>query len=427
MANLVGMKLTPIRYMLGIVVASALLSGCTVSNASRSATFVPSALSVSRGLPDSSGYRVLHSFNGRDGKYPVASLIDVNGILYGTTTGGGTRGLAPKDGVVFSITTDGAEHVLHNFGTGARDGNYPGAALNELDGTLYGTTELGNKANTGTVFSITRSGVEHVLYRFGEFGPSGMQPSAKLVDVGGTFYSTTNFGGSSNLGTVFSVAPSGKESTLYSFGQPYGSDGRYPAARLVNVHGTLYGTTYGGGAYGRGRCGPYRCSGDGSVFSITPAGKKRTLHSFGSGSDGVNPQAGLLNVNGTLYGTTFGGGKHPNCGTVFSISPAGDERVLYSFGAAGDGCGPAADLIFVHGRLYGTTGYGGAYDSKGTVFGISLTGSGERVLHSFSGGKDGANPQAALLNLGGTLYGTTQKGGTSNLGTVFALTLNDNQ
>jgi uncharacterized repeat protein (TIGR03803 family) len=419
---------SPIRCALGILAAGAFLAGCAASNAAHGgSTYVPSALAFLHGA-DSSKYRVLYSFNGRDGKYPVASLIDVNGILYGTTTGGGTHGLAPKDGVVFSITTDGAEHVLHDFGKGARDGAYPGAALNDLNGTLYGTTELGNKANTGTVFSITTSGVEHVLYSFGEFGPSGMQPSAKLIDMGGTFYSTTNFGGSSNLGTVFSVTPSGKENTLYSFGHPYLTDGEIPATRLVNVHGTLYGTTYDGGVYGRGyHCGPSRCQGDGTVFSITLAGKKRTLHSFGSGSDGVKPEAGLLNVHGTLYGTTELGGEHPNCGTVFSISTAGDERVLYSFGAVGDGCGPGADLILVKGRLYGTTGYGGAYDSKGTAFGISLTGSGERVLHSFGGGKDGANPQAALLNLGGTLYGTTQKGGTSNYGTVFTLTLNDNQ
>lgn len=423
MANLVRMKLAPIRWTLGIVVASALLAGCTVSNASRGATFVPSALSVSRGLADTSNYRVLHSFDGQDGRYPIASLIDVGGVLYGTTTGGGTHGLAPKDGVVFSITTDGTEHVLHDFGTGARDGNYPGAALTELNGTLYGTTELGDKANTGTVFSITTSGVEHVLYRFGEFAPSGYQPSAKLIDLNGILYSTTNFGGSSNVGTVFSVTPDGKESTLYSFGQPYLRDGAFPATRLVNVHGTLYGTTYAGGVHGRGRCGPYRCDGDGTVFRITPAGKKRTLHSFGSGSDGLTPEAGMLNVNGTLYGTTANGGKY-HCGVMFSTSTAGSERVLYSFGAAaGDGCDPAGDLIFVNGRLYGTTGYGGAHNHNGTVFGISLTGTGERVLHSFSGGRDGSHPQAALLNVGGTLYGTTQKGGTSNDGTVFALTL----
>lgn len=412
------------RYALWIPAAVLLLTGCGANlSASPGSKYVPSALSFSRGISEASSYRVLHDFSGRDGAYPLASLIEVNGTLYGTTTGGGTHGLAPKNGVVFSISTSGKERVLHDFGPMARDGNYPGAALLDVNGICYGTTELGNKANTGTVFSLTTSGKERVLYRFGEFGPSPVQPSASLIDNNGTLYSTTNFGGASNLGTVFSIGTSGKERVLHSFGRPYRSDGQIPASALVAVSGTLYGTTYEGGLYGRGNhCGSTPCPGDGTVFSISPTGQERALHSFGSGSDGINPAAGLIVVAGTLYGTTLGGGQYGH-GTIFSISLSGDEHVLYSFGtAANDGAGPMGNLIEANDRLYGTTIGGGAYGTWGTVFSVSLDGSGERVLHSFGAANDGRHPEAALLGVNGTLYGTTNNGGAANRGTIFALT-----
>ena len=146
------------------------------------------------------------------------------------------------------------------------------------------------------------------------------------------------------------------------------------------------------------------------------------LHSFGGASDGINPTAGLLDVNGTLYGTTNFGGKY-GAGTIFSISTTGKERVLYSFGATtGDGGVPMAGLVRVGGRFYGTTAGGGAYRYYGTVFSIGVTGEGEQVLHSFGASKDGATPEASLLYLNGTFYGTTDKGGTANHGTIFALT-----
>jgi uncharacterized repeat protein (TIGR03803 family) len=100
----------------------------------------------------------------------------------------------------------------------------------------------------------------------------------------------------------------------------------------------------------------------------------------------------------------------------------GTERVLHSFVAAStDGCGPAAGLISLGGRFYGTTAYGGAYGHLGTVFSIGTTGAGERVLHSFGSRSDGKYPEAALRELNGMLYGTTENGGTANHGTVFVL------
>jgi uncharacterized repeat protein (TIGR03803 family) len=212
---------------------------------------------------------------------------------------------------------------------------------------------------------------------------------------------------------VFSITPSGHETVLYGFaGSP---DGNGPEARLLNVNGTLYGTTVEGGA---------NICDCGTVFSIIPGGKEKVVYSFGAyGNDGAFPESGLIDVKGTLYGTTSGGGTY-NKGTVFSITTNGSEKVLYSFGGgSADGASPSAGLINVSGTLYGTTGGGGAYNN-GTVFSITSGGK-EKVLHNFSG-TDGQQPLATLINVNGTLYGTTYAGG-AGLGTVFSITLSGHE
>lgn len=152
------------------------------------------------------------------------------------------------------------------------------------------------------------------------------------------------------------------ETVFYSFGAQPG-DGSYPTAGLVvDRRGNLYGTTKEGGAYG-----------DGTVFEITSAGAEKILYSFGSQSDdGMAPVAGLVfDTAGDLYGTTFAGGVY-GYGTVFELTPAGTENVLHSFaGPPGDGRYPTAGLIFdTRGNLYGTTNSGGLY-YDGTVFEVT--------------------------------------------------------
>ena len=140
-------------------------------------------------------------------------------------------------------------------------------------------------------------------------GSNGGSPYAALLDVNGTLYGTTEAGGSGGTGTVFSLNPTtGALSTLASF---TGSNGAIPQAGLISVGGTLYGTTAGGGGSG----------GYGTVFSLNPTtGALSTLASF-TGSNGAYPYAGLISVGGTLYGTTYGGGS-ANDGTVFSLALA---------------------------------------------------------------------------------------------------------
>ena len=204
---------------------------------------------------------------------------------------------------------------------------------------------------------------------------------------------------------------------LHSFGLY--QDGANPAANLIDVKGTLYGTTQSGiGSTGEG-------SGLGTVFSISTTGAESVLYNFPNGaSDGADPAAGLINVNGNLYGTTAGGGDYgtyDTYGTAFSITTSGSLTSLHSFGSGTDGSRPYAPLRNVNGTLYGTTSAGGAY-GKGTVFSMSLTGTDEKVLHDFGHGSDGASPLAGLVNVQGTLYGTTSAGGKYGDGTVFALT-----
>jgi uncharacterized repeat protein (TIGR03803 family) len=254
-----------------------------------------------------------------------------------------------------------------------------------------------------------------VVFSFGSNvdGDDGALPAASLVDQNGTLFGTTErggvFGSESGLGdgTVFAVSPTGGETVLHSFGG--GSDGAYPTASLTAQKDTFYGTTAGGGVYGSG-----------TVFSISKSGSETVLHSFGSYfyADGSTPLADLVALNGRLYGTTADGGaygKYGEGGTVFSVSTTGEETLLHSFGDGDDGAYPASGLVAVNGTLYGTTERGGTH-GDGTVFSVSSNGA-EKVLHSFSGGSDGANPATTLVALNGTLYGTTSGGA----GTVFSI------
>jgi uncharacterized repeat protein (TIGR03803 family) len=357
-------------------------------------------------------YGVIYSFDVSDGEYPSADLTNVNGTLYGTTQLGGKYG----QGAVFKTTTSGKETLVNSFKS---EGSSPSAGLTEVNGTLYGTITGGGTNSDGAVFAIS-SGKVRLLHSFGVRSQDGGAPVAPLINVNGTLYGTTRSGGKDSIGTVFSITPSGKETVLHSFDV---LDGDQPLSGLLDVNGVLYGTTTAGGKYG-----------EGAVFSITTSGKETILYSFrAESSDGQHPAAGLINVEGTLYGTTSEGGRagcyDSGCGTVFSITTAGKEKVLHRFGRHSDGALPNAGLIDVNDTLYGTTESGGT-QKDGTVFAISLSGK-ETLLHSFDG-SEGKQPLAGLIDVKGTpygkdtLYGTTSEGGHGcgeGCGVVFYLPL----
>ena len=202
---------------------------------------------------------------------------------------------------------------------------------------------------------------------------------------------------------------------LYSFTDT-GSDGVDPYAGLTLVGSTLFGTTTDGGT-----------DGDGTVFSINTDGSGyQVLYSFtATGNDGAEPYAGLTLVGSTLFGTTVGGSANAD-GTVFSINTDGSGyQILYSFtGTGNDGAGPYAGLTLVGSTLFGTTSKGGGA-GDGTIFSINISGNGFQLLHSFAG-TDGAFPDAALTLVGSTLFGTTDVGGSAGDGTIFSINTSGN-
>jgi len=294
----------------------------------------------------------------------------------------------------------------------------------------------------GTVFEITPSGTVTSLYSFCSkvtwgLCADGSNPTAALTQgADGNFYGTTLYGGANaadnncfcgGYGTVFKLSPAGQLTTLYQFCNVINSsgvclDGALPFGGLLQAsNGKLYGTTYSGGAHGKG-----------TVFEITLTGKLTLLHSFCAGSncmDGAYPYAGLVQAtNGNLYGVTRYGGYN-QWGTVFEISVAGKLTTLHQFSSGTEGITPYSALIQAKdGNLYGTAPEGGAYiktgNSSGTVFKITPQGK-LTALYSFcsqTNCTDGAYPFAGLVQgTSGDLYGVTYSGGAAGDGTVFRL------
>jgi len=362
--------------------------------------------------------KVLYNFTGGgDGNDPDSRLVmDADGNLYGTTFDGGEF----NAGTVFKLRPNGVQSVLYSF-TGGKDGGFPtGDLILETDnGGLVGTTQAGGDHNVGTVFTVDPNGSgETVDYSF-TGGSDGANPVGGLVEDG-TFdlYGTTKNGGDSGFGTVFELVPlGGGFKLLHTF--TAGADGANPEGTLaLDPDGNLYGTTLEGGALNQG-----------TVFKITSKGKEKVLHSFDGGNDGRFPTSGVaIAFAGTLYGTTPGGGQNI-AGTLYSMNKKGKLKVLHAFTGGSDGGNPVGvPLPGGAGEVYGVTFMGGAGDaSVGTVYKLSPGGK-EKVLHSFDADvdiTDGFHPSAGLIvDGGGTLYGVTATGGTSNAGTVFRLNVN---
>ena len=353
---------------------------------------------------------VLYNFTGgsSDGEYPFGGLIeDKAGHLYGTTTQGG----ASNQGIVFEVTGLFAEKVLHSF-SGA-DGAFPVAGLTlDAAGNLYGTTFSGGASTNGTVFEITKAGKETVLHSFAGGPKDGCNPAAAVLrDKAGNLYGTTVACGSYGYGTVFKITSSGKESVLYNF--TGGTDGANPFAGLIqDAVGNLYGTTYQGGAFCESGCG--------TVFKIGRTGKETVLHTFAGGTaDGCYSYGTpAMDKAGTLYGTTEYCGSSGG-GTVWKVTKSGSESLLHSLEYR-QGDNPFAGVILdAHGNVYGSA-YWGGQSVYGTVY--EVTGNGAQTnLHSFAF-VDGAEPNGGvIMDAKGNLYGTTVYGGEVYYGVVWKL------
>ena len=273
-------------------------------------------------------YTVVHDFNGNDGMFPIAGLIQVGENLYGTTQEGGRFGHCPYGcGTVFAISpTTQLLTTLHQFKSGL-GGTDPAADMIKVGHRLYGTAQDGKGFHAGSIFSVNlRTGHEKTVHEFyGIEGP--VQPYGGLLNVDGVLYGASDHGGGYDCdnggrgcGTIYTVDPkTGAINVVYVF--TGFSDGAWPRSSLINVGGILYGTTSFGGS-----CADNPYAGCGTVFAFDPkSGTKTTIYTFQGGKDGARPRGTLLNVSGVLYGTTEEGGGsancYPGCGTVFAITP----------------------------------------------------------------------------------------------------------
>ncbi len=331
--------------------------------------------------------------------------------------GGGGSGTAPPP-TPLSVT----EETLYSFGSKSPDAWWPrGVVFQASDGSFYGVTESGGlpgcgNVGCGTVYKVSSTGDETVLYLFTEASGGATVPAVLIQGNDGNFYGTTYSGGTNNSGTVFKLTPQGAETILYSF--KGGSDGAGGQGLIQGSDGNYYGTTYSGGA-----------NNFGTVFKLTPQGVETILYAFSGtdqlGPDGANPVGQLVQgSDGNFYGVTYYGGllcnKLNGCGIVFKVTPDGVETILHQFSGL-DG-NPNGLIQGSDGNFYGTTS--GSTTSSGTVFRVTAEGV-ETILYVFNllNGPDGASPQAPLTQgSDGNFYGTTNLGGKNDGGTMFQVT-----
>lgn len=343
------------------------------------------------------------------GMEPVAGLsIGPDGLLYGTGSQGG-KGF----GTVYRLNADATVTAVHAFD--ASQGSNPVAALTlGEDGSFYGTTlNSADGSLGGTVYRLGVDGSFSQLYNFVTDGCDS-NPSAPygtlLPGAGGLFYGTVSRNG------IFSITTSGDYQNLHIFN---GSDGYVPYSGLVaGADGALYGTTSSGGEAGYGE-----------VYRLDSQGQLTVLHSFsppdGSGvnADGASPFAALtMALDGNLYGSTASGG-HAGYGTLFRISITGEFATLHSFDCVTEGTAPTGALVQRgDGNFYSTASGCFSNHLGGTVFQLTPDGT-LTILHTFIG-PDGLQPYGSLAFApDGDLYGTTQAGGSSGVGTVFRIGL----
>lgn len=347
---------------------------------------------------------------------PGASVTEASdGLLYGTTFGNGSTDL----GGVFKVGRDGSNfQVIHQFSTA--EGDEPEAPVIEAtNGMLYGTTLSDGTNFGGAIFEMDKNGSNvAVLHAFTFAANDGGYSTAPLLQASdGELYGTTQEGGNDggSDGVVYRIDPSGSNFVvMHAF--VASSDGVSPEAGLIEgTNGMLYGTTSSAGPSNGGTV--FAMSKDGTVFDI--------IFSFtnaANASNGFTLESSLLSgPNGLLYGTTTSGGTN-NEGVAFSMDYNGSNfTVLHNFGGANDGSDAQALIEGPDGGLYGNTQFGGGTRGEGTVFTINPDGSGYKVL-LVATNAIGSQVVGLISGTDGALYGTCAGGGTDNAGTIFKLT-----
>jgi uncharacterized repeat protein (TIGR03803 family) len=382
---------------------------------------------TSSGMAHAQTYTVIHSFLGApsDGGYGNGEMItDSAGNLYGSTFEGGVGG----GGTVFKLDPNGTVTLLTSFSQ-SKSANPDGGLLRDLQGNLYGATASG--VGSGTIYKLDTSGNIKTLHVYG-LGKDGAGPQSRLVTKNGDLYGITVGGGTfsnctGGCGTIFKMTKGGTETILYNF--TGGADGGHPQGLVEDASGNLYGVASTGGAQ-------VKClsqNGCGTVWKLDTAEAFSVLYTFTGGADGGYPVGRLVrDAFGNIHGVTYlGGDPTCNCGVVFRLDSSGQETIIHEFFGGGGGSYPFIGLLDVGGTLYGTTLGGGIStcpphpDGCGVLYKIGTTGQ-YTVLHRFGGvtAGDGDNSNIGALTLGvdGSIYGATWYGGsgtTCSSGTTF--------
>lgn len=370
------------------------------------------------------GLTILHSFT--TGSSPGGQLTLANGVLYGITQNGGFLPAGgPGVGTIYKMNVDGTGFTdLHVFAR--TDGQTPVAGPTLNGSTLYGTTFLGGTNQVGTVYRLGIDGSAFTnLYNFpNDSGPDN-NPGGAMVITNNLLYGTTSGGQGNLLGGVFRLALDG---TAYARVHAFTSitEAAWPLGDLLLDGTTLYGTTnYGGQGSSTSVYSTF-----GAVFRVNLDGTGYTiLHSFVPSIDGAHPVGGLVKIGNTLYGAaTDGGSSNANGatgnGVIYRVNIDGTGyALLHVFSGGLDGADPQAGLVAIGNVLFGTTAPQGAGNGSGTLFKLNADGTGYAVLHNFTGGPGGGSPIGGLARSGPVLYGTALLGGTNGLGTVFSYDL----
>lgn len=314
---------------------------------------------------------VIHAFTGGywGGRPQSGVIFDKAGNLYGTTfSGGNTRSSCQTGGcgVVYELSpasTGWKETVIHSFTGQSADGSNPAAGLVfDAQGNLYGTTFGGGTGSEGVLFELSPTGTgtwtENILVSF--TGPDGANPNQLLIDSAGNLYGSAPYGGYTINGIVFQMVQSAGSwtmNTLYTFTSSPDVD--IPSSIAMDASGNIYGTANQGGAdkyYG-------------GVFELNPSASlpwpETVIYSFTNGTDGETPFGNaVVDSKGNVFATAAFGGAG-KCGTLIELSPSSSgwtEKVVLSFNCT-DGKTPQNLTLDSAGNVYGSTLYGGTYNS----------------------------------------------------------------